>query len=36
LQKRKALDGGLKTLRILGPVEEWTPAANVGETNFGA
>jgi len=36
LDKRKALDGGARTLRILGPVEEWTPGANVGESNFGA
>lgn len=36
LKRRQALDGGLMTLRILGPVEEWTPAANVGETGFGA
>jgi hypothetical protein len=35
LNKRKALDGGMGTLRILGPVEEWTPAANTGETGFG-
>jgi hypothetical protein len=36
LGKRKALDGGMKSERILGPVEEWSPGANVGETGFGA
>lgn len=30
-----ARDGGMMTLRIFGPVEEWTPQANVGEQNFG-
>lgn len=32
----KARDGGVKTLAILGPGDEWMPVANVGETNFGA
>ena len=36
LGKRKAEDGGMKNLRISGPVEHWSPSANVGETNFGA
>lgn len=36
LGKRKALDGGMKTLSISGPSEEWNPSANVGETGFGA
>lgn len=36
LAKRKALDGGMKSLRIEGPSEDWSPAANVGETNFGS
>lgn len=36
LGKRKALDGGMRSVRILGPVEEWTPGANVGESGFGA
>lgn len=35
LNKRRALDGGMKTLSISGP-EEWTPSANVGETSFGS
>ena len=35
LGKAKARDGGMMTLRILGPVEDWTPQANVGETSFG-
>lgn len=35
LGKKKATDGGMKTLSISGP-EEWSPAANVGETGFGA
>lgn len=35
LGKLKARDGGMKNLRILGPVEEWIPAGNVGETGFG-
>lgn len=36
LGKLKARDGGMKTLRILGPVEDAGPVANVGETGFGA
>ena len=36
LGKRKALDGGMKSLSISGPSEEWTPSGNVGETGFGA
>lgn len=35
LGKRKALDGGMKTLSISGP-DEWSPMANTGETGFGA
>lgn len=35
LGKRKALDGGMKTLSISGP-DEFSPAANTGETGFGA
>lgn len=35
LGKAKARDGGMKSLRILGPIEEWVPQANVGETSFG-
>lgn len=36
LGKKKAEDGGARSLRILGPSEEWAPMANVGETNFGS
>jgi len=36
LKRRMALDGGMRTVRISGPVEDWTPSANVGETGFGA
>jgi hypothetical protein len=36
LGKRKAEDGGMANLRISGPVEQWSPRANVGETNFGS
>lgn len=35
-KKRMALDGGLETLRLLGPFEDWSPQANVGEANFGS
>jgi len=35
MKKRQALDGGMKTLSISGP-SEFSPAANVGETGFGA
>lgn len=35
LGKRKALDGGMKTLSISGP-DEWSPMANTGEAGFGA
>ena len=35
LGKKKAEDGGARSLRILGPSDEWAPMANVGETNFG-
>lgn len=35
LGKWKARDGGMKTLSISGP-SEFSPAANTGETNFGA
>lgn len=36
LGKKKAEDGGARSLRILGPSDEWMPMANVGETNFGS
>jgi hypothetical protein len=36
LKKALARDGGMQTLRILGPVEEPDYIANVGETNFGS
>jgi len=35
MKKRQALDGGMATLSISGP-SEFSPAANVGETGFGA
>jgi hypothetical protein len=35
LNKKRATDGGMKTLSISGP-EDFSPAANVGETGFGA
>lgn len=34
--KAFARDGGMPTLRILGPVEDFKPAANTPETGFGA
>lgn len=36
LKKSLARDGGMQTLRILGPVEDWNPQANVGETGYGS
>jgi hypothetical protein len=36
LKKALARDGGMQTLRILGPIEEPDFIANVGETGFGS
>jgi hypothetical protein len=36
LKKAMARDGGMQTLRILGPIEDHDPVANVGETGFGS
>lgn len=33
--KAYARDGGMPILSILPPVDDWSPQANVGETNFG-
>lgn len=34
--KSLARDGGMRTLRIQGPWEDWSPAANTPDTGFGA
>lgn len=34
--KAFARDGGMEVLRILGPIEDWVPMANVGEAGFGS